>query len=1347
MAGKTLQDLVDAIQLNSNYTAVLQGDGAIRATVSGILDQDIRTSPFQVNYAKKAEYLVQAEESGKLGESSIIWTKNDFSFASTEFQWLLKSGATSTEVTVPLSGVTSIEQGAEIVFKTNTDNPDFDLAALKTKTDEVLIQNAGAGTQFINMAVLSKIILNTLNIVINDTPAIQDVNYSLSLTDNRINFLKGVSNENRTATEEIEYIDTNIIGVNGVIKDSIEVFKDGTQLIINQDFFPQAGVEYQGKQMSSGRIFFTKTISEDQIAEYVLTTESSLYGDDLIIKKNGVSLSSDQYLIVFEAGFLNLNEPLFPGDVLTASYVSTELGQIENEILAGSPASITSTAEAPFEISSGENDELIVKADGVTETIFLPIGDAISLDEAIDQYNSQATKSLASKNTAGNRLVIASKTAGTSSSLEIMAGSANNTLGFSANDSVTGEGSLGGDFAFTLANAPVAINSFTAPSGGNTFTLKDLSLASNYPTESLLAIQSDLYLVESATSENQATIYSTSTATNFRISTSVNDTFYFRLDGTDYSITLTNGNRTAQQICDDINLSLPATVAEVINYNGADRIRLRSNSTGLISNLKILSGAANDTLGFKLLDEDTGLMNTVVKVKGTFRQDYENPILRTTRKPVTFITESASHDKAPSGVSSIYFPSQDLTGLYQPNTLLKIGNNIYTVVSSQYANNKTEIKLTSNLIAPLFTTDTLERTARPVFAEGETTLVFQKVPVSDLPVVVKNNGITLVADTDYTLNGDGTVTLSDSYKLNANSSITATYTVFESLPTGTQISLNYRFFSSLNEGSRVTASYQYFSRDQFFFDIVYQGDLADALFAKLAEDAAKAQNPSSSGFSASAGGDPQNSDSGAETPKLTEYKHRYNEGIAYEVYSWIDGRTKSLTDERTSYNGLKVGANDGYVLESNIQDVVNSSSRLFPTGYSETLPKRVPALDGLTQNDDGTTTGAYDSNLDVTSYMTSQISSIDAENILIDSLLSQPVSGANVQGTVFLNTSGVTFYNGTSFSLTGNTTINSTSVTNISSTTNIIAGMTVTGTGIPANTTVVSKTSTSIIISNQATATGTAVSLSFTAPANNTFIVTFNTGTSVNPTNVTKTMTFTGSATGTATLLSSILSTINTSVSGYGVATVTQTTSGYLKITATTGSVTIGSGLANTLFGLSANQVAYTRYTHPDYASWISNTATTQVSQINSMIPILNTTSQYLEIQLKDYWSDFTQAFTEAKVQQSNLTSLISTLNSRNTENSGTPSINVNVDFNLNTRKTENNTQKSTLNSFFSTATSRISQINATITRENLFDKRYAWLKYRADKGTGTLMSIKRAVDDQVKAAQTAALNKTMSTV
>jgi len=63
--------------------------------------------------------------------------------------------------------------------------------------------------------------------------------------------------------------------------------------------------------------------------------------------------------------------------------------------------------------------------------------------------------------------------------------------------------------------------------------------------------------------------------------------------------------------------------------------------------------------------------------------------------------------------------------------------------------------------------------------------------------------------------------------------------------------------------------------------------------------------------------------------------------------------------------------------------------------------------------------------------------------------------------------------------LTGDTTNNDPNVTGISSTERIREGMIVTGVGIPAETRIVSKTLTSVVLSQNATASGSAVALTF----------------------------------------------------------------------------------------------------------------------------------------------------------------------------------------------------------------------------------------------------------------------------
>lgn len=76
----------------------------------------------------------------------------------------------------------------------------------------------------------------------------------------------------------------------------------------------------------------------------------------------------------------------------------------------------------------------------------------------------------------------------------------------------------------------------------------------------------------------------------------------------------------------------------------------------------------------------------------------------------------------------------------------------------------------------------------------------------------------------------------------------------------------------------------------------------------------------------------------------------------------------------------------------------------------------------------------------------------------------------NVQGNDFLLLNQAPVF---SLNVTGNTTAGSTSMTGVNSTAGIIAGMPIVGEGIPTGTTVASKTSDTIVMSQAATATAT----------------------------------------------------------------------------------------------------------------------------------------------------------------------------------------------------------------------------------------------------------------------------------
>jgi len=995
MVGKQLQDLVNAVNENSNYQAILQGNSTDRAIIEGKLSVNIKPSATQIRYAKTAEYLVESETTAKLENSFVRWVKNKFSFSSIDFKWVINSGENydATGVSVPLSGITSIDNGANIVFVGNSTNPDFDIAKIKTVVDEVLVKNASTGIQFVNMPVLKLIISGTLQLNINEEDVLENVDYTVSLQDNRINFLRTITNETYLFTSPVSQFDLNNTGIGGVIKDLVFLQLNGNNLVPNIDFIAQDTTEYQTRAMSSGRIYFTKSYTDDLIAEYVLATEGALISNDLIIKKNDTIIDPSEYIVALEAGFINLNTPLFPEDILTASYRSADFGQINDEILAGTPATITNTLPAPFTINAGENDNISIKVESTIESVSLPIGLNVSIDDVINSYNTQATNSFATKNTAGTRFIISSKIAGSSSRVEILDASGNTNLGLITGTISNGAGANGGEFAFDMVNAPIEINSFKVPQYGNTFYIREANVANNYLPNTLIQINNDFYLVDSSSTSNKAVLFSNSEP--FRITTDINDKLVIEVDDIERTVILTSGDRTAQDIADDINLII--NIASAVVLNNQNVVKLQSISSGIGSRLKIKEGNANLMLGFTNNQTDSGLTDTIITIKGSFFTGYENPVLRTTKKPVTFITETNTPEKCVSGSSTIEFNGVDVINNYKPNTIIKINDNLYSVLNSRFEDGKTIVQLLTRTISPIYPIDIIQFTRRPVFLEGETDLSFLSTPIIDLPITIKDNNVILQVGEDYTINEDGTITLSDTKKLNTNSNIQASYTVFSNVPENSTITATYRFFSNLNEGSVVKASYQFISPDQFFYDVVYENDLAEKILDKIRKENDTLANPSSSGYTATAGGEEANSDSGSETPKWVEYKARIEEGIAKKYYDFFNNRIESFTNERLKYNGSIVGANDGVITETDIQNIINSVSRLFPQGYSLSTPFRVPALDGQNKNDNGTTTGGTTSN-NINYYLNNEKSNIASETSLLNALLSIPIFSSPLPG-------------------------------------------------------------------------------------------------------------------------------------------------------------------------------------------------------------------------------------------------------------------------------------------------------------------------------------------------------------
>lgn len=1382
LIGQTLAQVIASIQEQSaNYTVSLLGTPTDLAFLIGQNNVDVQTHEITIQYGNTHEYLIVADNTAKLGHGTeVSWIRDDFSFNQQGFLWSLNpdvTGYTVTNYPVPSSGIIPIENGAFIHFTPNPNSP-FDMASIKTETNEVWVASAGTNTQFVNVSTLAYL-SGPLVVTINESPGILNLDYDLNGTT--VSFLRQVTDEIQTATSQGQaYIQTEVLGINGIISstaaiegsaisdpvtfttgvnDSFDFILNGNTLavtfasgttslsgVVSQinsqtvsgtasiysnlgqtsllltasgelivlsgnanttlgfttgasspigvfkqaggvgpfvplipdiDFFVSSSTQYQGAEVSDGKIFFTQTLVDESLAQYIMVPENELFSQDLSIYQNGALLDPSTYIVVYSGGFLNLNTALFPGDTLTASYYSQTLGPVVDEILAGSAATIFNTLAGPFNIDAG-NDTLNVtvnNGDGpVLNTFFLPLGSAVPLSDIVTSIASQTTGIVASLTSGGNQLILSSIAPGTTASIEVnSSGPAFAVLGFTPDTPSFGSGAIGGDFAFTLAGAPVVVNSFSAPQGGNVILIDTLDLTANYPPNALIQVNSAIYLVDHSVAPGQAALYSAQSVIPVQISLGVNDQFIFTTNSASapydlvtYTITLTSGALQIDDLVNDINTYVSG-IAFNVNFNGVDTLQLISPVSGIASRMIIGTGTANQALGF-VNNQTANYLQTYIYIQGAFSNQYTNPTLSSTRKTVSFFTIDTPPVQQPQGVNKISFSGVNLTEHFHANTVVKINLSLYVVLGSQFLQNNTVVTFTSALVNPIYVTDVVEVTESPIYVAGDVTLFFPNPPIQDLPITVKDNGITLQPNVDYTLNPNNTITLAEG--LTDSSVITSTFTIFDPLNLGDVVKLNYGFFSNLNQGSLVTGTYQYFSPDQFFFDVVYQHSIAQTIQQALETAAAQGLNPSSSGFPApSSGGSIDNSTSGNASPTLAVDQYQYNDDVAKILYDFFDNRINAFTNERYQYTGVVVGGTGngmyvghGVITESDIQATANPPCRLFPapangsstagslfpTGYNSLPPYRVPALDGLGQNDDGTTNGGS-TTPPLMNALADQLTQLDAEPANITGMLSI----INISSPVFLYGADV------------------------------VSPVLIYSSGI-----------------NQ----------------NDIFLLTVD----ATP----YTVTFVGSPSGVSTTLASIISQINAVIN---CATID---GAKIQLEGMNG-VIIGSGNANTSIGFTTGQQEINREGSIYYTNWFAE-VNSEIFDQNTQLASLNLILGYLTVLTQDYLPPYSTTYTEAIIYKATVAAYIPVITADiATNTSSLASGWVNINSNLTGRATAVATMTASVNAFLSVVNARISQITSSLASENLFNIRYAWLDYRTNRGTGTIPTIQRTLTSQ----------------
>ena len=746
---------------------------------------------------------------------------------------------------------------------------------------------------------------------------------------------------NETTVDAINKIPDNpFLGVN---VENFQVFEDGIELVQGKDFLVN----------TTGTIKFTSSQEEEDLTSGVLTLDDSLFPDDYVLRADGVKLyEGTDYRINPQGGWITLSATAFPGSVYTLSYTSSTLGWVEDEVILGYPAKLISGNNGPYNLVETGNILKISINSQTMQEFELPLSKSAPTSTLVSLVNASATGFVAYDYEGG--LAFDTIGSGSTYSITVGDGSANPILGLSNNQSAEGTGAKGGEKAIDAKNPPMMTGGFTAPQGGDTIIIQDNDVSDRYQENTLIKLLNDYYQVKESVIVDTPNIIGAISG-EVSILKGSNDTFIFTANDEEPTrVILGEGlNRPLEDIVDDINSVRPES-ADVLNINGSDKIRIRSNEF-----LRIEDGNANRSIGFASGATDTDAPDTFIVVKNLFKTTYVNPEMYTSVDPVDLTQVVAKKDKAPQGENTLVFEG-NLTTDFRKNVLIKVANIFYHEVrGSSYDPeiNKTEVKLGTSLGTPVYLDTLIERTLNPVFTEGTDRLKTKMLPALSESYSLTKNGYIQKPDQDYEITDSGDIDLTlpmingDVYKI--------TYIGKEFITGDKQYTTSYTYFDYVRVGSNINISYKADNTDNFFVNVLHASTLMSRFEKDLAEKNQGIANSSSSGFPTGTIPVINNDDSGSEsfTYKLGNIDDMTQ--LSQGWYDFFDTRITYFEDERRLLTGFRVGAEDGKVTQYEIANAVNTPpQRLYPLPDTRpeeerVEPLKVPALFGENKNDGG----------------------------------------------------------------------------------------------------------------------------------------------------------------------------------------------------------------------------------------------------------------------------------------------------------------------------------------------------------------------------------------------------------
>jgi len=421
------------------------------------------------------EYILLIDTTGDLGSATFSFLRNDFSYNDKDQTWVPTVPVTSSGNVVTSSS--PIEDGLSVTWFPTPNTSDPDVSSAVQITNQVLLSNNTDPVPLINPPILQR--SSDLVLSRNGTPLVEDEDFVIGLNPDFIQFAERIAGEVLTsaAPPGTVLLQTS---TPSVFPQTVTLRENAVVKTVDVDFTVSG----------TGLVTLIQQIIDESITALspFLNEEAFPYDKLIDARRDGIELIiTEDFDLQPEAGWFNTRDPLFEGDVILATYQG-ENGAVFDERIIDNPARVD-TVSAPFVFAT--DSELNFKLQSDIFSVQISAG-TLSATDLVDLINDEVGSVVAEEIGDVVRLESTEQN-GNTSTLEILAGSANLVLGFTEGV-VFGGVAKGGEQAFTLDDPPIVLNFFISPEGQNFVDLPNLDVTANYPPGTIFSLDKDFYV-------------------------------------------------------------------------------------------------------------------------------------------------------------------------------------------------------------------------------------------------------------------------------------------------------------------------------------------------------------------------------------------------------------------------------------------------------------------------------------------------------------------------------------------------------------------------------------------------------------------------------------------------------------------------------------------------------------------------------------------------------------------------------------------------------------------------------------------------------------------------------------